>query len=998
MSSLFYTGNMSSVDKIRQEDILIARILLACLVMFIFQGQTLAQNQQGAGELRNWINQLKEKPRGPFEKIQWFCKDGSRLPPTKGACRPHGGGKQYGLWNSRVIALRQQGYLLANVLAATRPGDFIGSHARLGELKQILLEQFLIVVNDGWIFRQARFYRGALQNEDEQHAAREIVLALLSDPEWLTPERFLLLREAVRLLPISVKPLLWANIRQWATDISEKDPGFRDLRYKIHSLPDVQDPVRVRNYASRSGLTILQKYYGQLAAGLDSLYSSGTTVRQLQQLAEESRNKKFRKDITDTALSLSEAGSAEEAIAIAAFKAQQWRKILLTKNTYTVYNRLRLLRASLIMEREIYALGNQLHDASDKISRRTRLNWLRNLAAALHAFGMLSDRQWETVLSEVDKLNAGKKTLSAEQYHASLRHLARIPEWTQRLLEFHFGTVVEHWLSLTPLAQNFVPDRLRGSPLLAFSRVLDTLITDANQLNGIRYRIFGQEVSTGLRALNPGLSRGVILFPPEHGQWRSDGIYILQSTEQELPPVAGIITRGEGSSLSHVQLLARNMGIPNLVIDDNLMPVLSAHVGEPAVMAVSQRGVVLIESDDPKWDMIFKRESYAEKISIDADLTKLSLQDVELKSLHNIRAIDSGRSVGPKAANLGELWHYYPQMVNPGLVIPFGVFRKYLDKPISDDGPSVFKWMQFEYARLHNIKDTDERNRQTHAFLKQLRKWIINIDLGDEFRWLLRVSLAKTFGTEGDYGVFVRSDTNVEDLTGFSGAGLNLTVPNVVGFEAIVSAILRVWASPFSDRSFAWRQSHMSQPEHVYPAVLLMKSFYSEKSGVLVTADVDSGDRNWLSIAANEGVGGAVEGQAAEEIRVSRFDGSVKLLAQASAAQKVVLGIDGGVMKLSASGHEQLLTVNEIEKLRRLADDVERRFPLPHNSEKLPVAADIEFGFSRGELALFQIRPFVESQRAWRSQTLLTMDHQLPDNSQTKVDLNQAPLGENRKP
>ena len=30
--------------------------------------------------------------------------------------------------------------------------------------------------------------------------------------------------------------------------------------------------------------------------------------------------------------------------------------------------------------------------------------------------------------------------------------------------------------------------------------------------------------------------------------------------------MAGILTLGEGSSLSHVQLLARNLGIPNVVV------------------------------------------------------------------------------------------------------------------------------------------------------------------------------------------------------------------------------------------------------------------------------------------------------------------------------------------------------------------------------------------------------------------------------------------------
>ena len=82
-----------------------------------------------------------------------------------------------------------------------------------------------------------------------------------------------------------------------------------------------------------------------------------------------------------------------------------------------------------------------------------------------------------------------------------------------------------------------------------------------------------------------------------------------------------------------------------------------------------------------------------------------------------------------------------------------------------------------------------------------------------------------------------------------------------------MAAIARVWASPFSERAFRWRQAYMESPEHVYVSVLLLKSVPVEKSGVLVTADVDTGRPEWLTIAVSEGVGGAVAGQTAEERR-----------------------------------------------------------------------------------------------------------------------------------
>jgi phosphoenolpyruvate synthase/pyruvate phosphate dikinase len=184
----------------------------------------------------------------------------------------------------------------------------------------------------------------------------------------------------------------------------------------------------------------------------------------------------------------------------------------------------------------------------------------------------------------------------------------------------------------------------------------------------------------------------------------------------------------------------------------------------------------------------------------------------------------------------------------------------------------------------------------------------------------------------------------------------------------------------------------MEQPEHVYPAVLLLKTFASEKSGVLVTTDVENGDRHWLSVAVSEGVGGAVEGQAAEELRVERATGAVRLLAQATAPQRSEPSPAGGMLKVPASGREQLLLPGEIEQLRVLADDVERRFPMPLGQDGRPAPADIEFGFRDGRLALFQIRPFVESLRARRSQYLIDIDRGSAGARDTMVDLLQSPL------
>ena len=45
-----------------------------------------------AETLRGWIEEMKSSPKGPFERIRWYCRDGTVLPPKAYACKNHGGG------------------------------------------------------------------------------------------------------------------------------------------------------------------------------------------------------------------------------------------------------------------------------------------------------------------------------------------------------------------------------------------------------------------------------------------------------------------------------------------------------------------------------------------------------------------------------------------------------------------------------------------------------------------------------------------------------------------------------------------------------------------------------------------------------------------------------------------------------------------------------------------------------------------------------------------
>ena len=656
---------------------------------------------------------------------------------------------------------------------------------------------------------------------------------------------------------------------------------------------------------------------------------------------------------------------------------------------YTGPGRVAALRASLVLERIAFTAGSSLRTVAPTSSRRWSGLLLGDVADTLYGSGLISSRERKATNDGLARISTAS-SVDLRSYREDLRWLARVPGWASRALEFHFGERINHLAVIEPVAHEFIPDRLRGSLVLLWSHVTDVLLADAGGLAGARHSLFGAPVSAGLRALNPGITRGILRARQgDEGfdQFSTDGIYLLPDTVSDLPPVAGILTRGAGSSLSHLQLLARNLGIPNVVVDEAHVPSIMDNVGRAVVLASSPQGLVELDADGARWDEILGRHQADEQVRIRPDMEKLDLTTWRPIPLTAIRATDSGRIAGPKAANLGELAHLYGAAVPRGVVVPFGAFRRLLDRPRGDGGPTIFEWMRQSYASLGRETDGERRRLATAAFLGELRSWIEQAEPDPELAAELARVMEATFGVEGTYGVFVRSDTNVEDLPGFTGAGLNLTVPNVVGLQKVLRALHRVWASPFSERSFAWRQALMDDPENVYPGVVLLESFSSEKSGVLVTVDVDTGESGWLSIATSEGVGGAVDGQAAEELRVSADGTTVKLLAQASATTKASLATGGGVEMIATSGGDTVLRADEIAQLVGLAADLPRRFESLRG-----VAADVEFGFRNGTLALLQVRPFVESKRARRSIYLQALDRQLEVSNDKVVELESPPL------
>jgi len=621
------------------------------------------------------------------------------------------------------------------------------------------------------------------------------------------------------------------------------------------------------------------------------------------------------------------------------------------------------------LEQAAFSSGSLLRKAylsssKDKALLGSRHNILLSLLAShkmLYGVGLLTDVEFaqanKWIQSVVGQLNADKggTSLNLKNYQALLRNLERIPVWSERRVQFFFGAQVKRLSSIEPLTVNYVPDRLRGSPLLSYTELLKMLATDAATLSGVQHRFFNQQVSTGFRVLNSGVAQGELHTPETLAALElkpKNVVLVVPETLADLPAVTGILTAFEGNQLSHVQLLARNLGVPNVVVTQELIKQLPEYYGKKIEVLASNNGIVsiaLLKESEPSQSTQIQTNTEEDIPSflIKVNEKKLDLSQTTSISTKDLDATSSGVTVGPKAAKVAQLGKQFVGKVPPGLAIPFGSFRI-----------TMFDWIKSQYTQMNSLEGAELVTFQ-NAFLDELSAWFLTVELDPEFIKDLREKMRKE-------------------------------LPHVVGFDAVVESIRKVWASPFSRRAFGWRQARMDKPEHVYTAILLHKSVESDKSGVLVTTDIFNQQENKLSVVLNEGVAGGVDGLSAESVRIDRVSAEIDFLASATADIKRILLPQGGSELVPASGAARQLNQQNIRDLIDFSAQVGGWF-----SDDPNAIADVEFGFKNNKFVLFQIRPLVESAVGSSDPRLLEMDRSLSQFSSLQVDLYEKILSEN---
>ena len=929
-------------------------------------------------EARALVAEMKDSDRGPYSRLRWFCNDGTVQPPVAFACRDRGGGRQHAEYSSARQRLADLGWSVGTIFAALDWSKLWDSDERRLRLRELPLERYLIDVDDSWVLRRAQFYRGRVQIEDEERAGRSLLLRLMEQIEWIS-NHFLATREITRVIPHGTGEDLTRLIRHAAQSIAEKDNSFERLRVETHSSPSMATAGRVRTWASVRGRDAdLAREANALANELDRLY--GSSGRAERMAAGGKRLARFRLAAPLAARLKAVSGESGLAQLKRLSSAMHEMRGLITNPASSPVLRLELFDLLIELEAEVRILGSEVASVNG-LSRSALFSTASAMSDAAYGAGMLSSGEHAAIAATVT-LPAGVVSITLEEYVHRTRTLNLVNTWVVGSVRYAFAEALVRYAALEPRAAHFVDDLLRGSVMLLLSEISGRLLADAQRLAGVRRQFFGRPV-TDLLALNPGTARGPLRvitesemsihpLPVKRGE-----IVVLPEAVAELPPVSGILTVGESNPLSHVQLLARNFGIPNLSITPALYRDLKERAGKNVLVAAGSDGSVFVDSEEkaglPQNDMLSAAE---EKL----DVTQPDLSFRQPIPLTDLNRSLSGRLVGPKAANLGELNLLFPGRVAAAIALPFGAFHEQTSG--KDDAPRERLDRAYEDFRKGRISaDT------LSSELESIRQAIAALEVRGPLKPALLRMMSEQFGPPGTYGVFIRSDTNVEDLPSFTGAGLSLTLPHVVGIDTQLEGIPKVWASVLSPRAIAWRSNLLKRPETIYASVLLMKSVPADKSGVLVTTDVANRTAG-LTVSTAWGVGGAVAGETAETL-ILRPDGSEQLVSEAKSPYRRYLSPNGGVNWRPAPDGA-VLTAVEKNQLRTLAEQVARKADPAVDPQGQALPWDIEFGFVDGELTLFQIRPLIERGQP-RADRLLSMLLPLTIDRGTSVNLVAAP-------
>ncbi len=211
----------------------------------------------------------------------------------------------------------------------------------------------------------------------------------------------------------------------------------------------------------------------------------------------------------------------------------------------------------------------------------------------------------------------------------------------------------------------------------------------------------------------------------------------------------------------------------------------------------------------------------------------------------------------------------------------------------------------------------------------------------------------QTLSAGSPISVSVRSSATAEDLPGASFAGQQETFLQVIGIEAVLTAVQQCFASLWTDRATQYRARLGLAPRDVRLAVVVQRMVEAEVAGVLFTANPLTGKRQEAVIDANPGLGEAVVSGASNPDHFVVQSATGEIVERRLGDKQVVIQVasEGGTHTIVTGGSPErsCLSDKQIRALAALGVRVEAWYGMPQ---------DIEWAIdASGQLFLLQARP-----------------------------------------
>ncbi|WP_338039302.1 hypothetical protein [Maribacter litopenaei] len=448
-------------------------------------------------------------------------------------------------------------------------------------------------------------------------------------------------------------------MRSQSKVISDLYQPFMDLRTKIHSQPQKTDIQKVIDFKSKHNSMLSN----DIALRLDELVGTMRAFFKPVDLGQQLNRSKAIKDLDITAKikSFSEQMNNDSKADIIVKEASELLFDIRTGilDVKSPFAGLELLDMSLKLEELLF----QTAPSWEPKTLSGQLEKICALTTASAGSGYLELWEWNRISGVLNK--GDEASLSLQELSLLLDTARAAVEWSASMVKANYQEIVIRYADFEPKTYGFIDDRIRGSIALHLGKTVGELGNFIARESALSNKVLDLPNQSSVRGLNPGYAFGelvVIDGSSEDIEVSSDKIYIFQRSPSDLKPVAGIATVAEGNMVSHVQLLARNLGIPNAALSDENLQDLKKFDGEMVFYAVSNKGNVILklagDMTETETKLFEKKERNTDKVAV--PIEKIRLNNTKVLDMRTVDASDYGQLCGSKAANLGQLKKMFP--------------------------------------------------------------------------------------------------------------------------------------------------------------------------------------------------------------------------------------------------------------------------------------------------------------------------------------------------